>query len=48
VIDNFIIEPYIRFEGEKGEQGTMFFEDPSGNYLEFKAFKDINSELFAK
>jgi len=36
----FIIEPYIRFKGEVGEQGTMFFLDPSGNALEFKAFKD--------
>ncbi|MEO6346356.1 MAG: VOC family protein [Aquaticitalea sp.] len=44
---NFIIEPYIRFEGQVGEQATMFFKDPSGNALEFKAFKDI-SQLFAK
>jgi extradiol dioxygenase family protein len=36
----FIIEPYIRFKGEVGEQATMFFLDPSGNALEFKAFKD--------
>ncbi|WP_411768421.1 VOC family protein [Winogradskyella sp. A3E31] len=43
----FIIEPYIRFEGEVGEQATMFFKDPSGNALEFKAFKDID-QLFAK
>jgi len=43
----FIIEPYIRFKGEVGEQATMFFLDPSGNALEFKAFKDI-SQLFAK
>ena len=42
----FEIEPYIRFEGEVGEQGTMFFRDPSGNALEFKAFKDP-SQLFA-
>lgn len=42
----FIIEPYIRFEGQTGEQATMFFKDPSGNALEFKAFKDIN-QLFA-
>lgn len=42
----FIIEPYIRFEGQPGEQATMFFCDPSGNALEFKAFKDIN-QLFA-
>ena len=47
-IDDFIIEPYIRFKGEPGEQGTMFFSDPSGNALEFKAFKDIEAELFAK
>ncbi len=43
----FIIEPYIRFKGEVGEQGTMFFQDPSGNNLEFKAFKDLG-QLFAK
>ena len=43
----FIIEPYIRFEGEVGEQRTMFFEDPEGNALEFKAFADL-SGLFAK
>jgi extradiol dioxygenase family protein len=43
----FKIEPYIRFEGEVGEQATMFFLDPSGNALEFKAFKDM-SQLFAK
>tara|TARA_R110001583_G_scaffold11857_1_gene53063 strand:+ start:113 stop:532 length:420 start_codon:yes stop_codon:yes gene_type:complete len=43
----FIIEPYIRFEGQVGEQATMFFKDPSGNALEFKAFKDM-SQLFAK
>lgn len=42
----FIIKPYIRFEGQVGEQATMFFKDPSGNALEFKAFKDIN-QLFA-
>ena len=46
-IDGFIIEPYIRFEGGPGEQGTMFFSDPSGNSLEFKAFKNIEAELFA-
>ena len=43
----FIIEPYIRFEGQTGEQGTMFFNDPSGNALEFNSFRDIN-QLFAK
>lgn len=36
----FIIAPYIRFEGEVGEQATMFFLDPSGNAIEFKAFKE--------
>lgn len=43
----FVIEPYIRFEGEVGEQATMFFLDPSGNALEFKSFKDP-SQIFAK
>ncbi|WP_163517538.1 VOC family protein [Gelidibacter japonicus] len=43
----FVIEPYIRFEGQVGEQATMFFMDPSGNALEFKAFKDMG-QLFAK
>ena len=43
----FIIEPYIRFKGQTGEQATMFLLDPAGNALEFKAFKDIN-QLFAK
>ena len=43
----FIIEPYIRFEGQKGEQKTMFFKDPSGNALEFKTFKNID-QLFEK
>ena len=42
----FLIEPYIRFEGQVGEQATMFFQDPSGNALEFKAFKDP-TQLFA-
>ncbi|MDN3203879.1 VOC family protein [Algoriphagus sediminis] len=42
----FVIEPYIRFEGEVGEQATMFFLDPSGNALEFKSFKDP-SQIFA-
>jgi len=44
---DFIIEPYIRFEGEPGEQATMFFLDPSGNALEFKAFNNLDN-LFAK
>ena len=43
----FVIAPYIRFKGEPGEQATMFFRDPSGNAIEFKAFKDRRS-LFAK
>ena len=43
----FIIEPYLRFAGQVGEQKTMFFKDPSGNALEFKSFKD-RSQLFAK
>jgi extradiol dioxygenase family protein len=43
----FEIEPYIRFKGKVGEQATMFFLDPSGNALEFKAFKDM-TKLFAK
>jgi len=43
----FEIEPYIRFKGEPGEQATMFFYDPSGNALEFKAFKN-DDQLFAQ
>ena len=43
----FVIEPYIRFEGKTGEQATMFFRDPSGNALEFKSFRNID-QLFAK
>jgi extradiol dioxygenase family protein len=43
----FEIEPYIRFKGEVGEQATMFFYDPAGNALEFKAFADM-SQIFAK
>jgi extradiol dioxygenase family protein len=42
----FVIEPHIRFKGQVGEQATMFFMDPAGNALEFKAFADIN-QLFA-
>jgi extradiol dioxygenase family protein len=42
----FIIEPHVRFPGETGEQWTMFFLDPSGNALEFKAFADLD-QLFA-
>ncbi|HEX8351995.1 MAG TPA: VOC family protein [Pyrinomonadaceae bacterium] len=44
---SFVIEPYVRFRGEPGEQHTMFFLDPSGNALEFKAFADP-SLVFAK
>jgi uncharacterized protein len=43
----FVIEPYVRFKGEIGEQATMFFYDPSGNALEFKSFADIEGQLFA-
>ena len=40
---NFVIEPYIRFKGQPGEQATMFFLDPSNNALEFKAFSNPNN-----
>uniref|UniRef100_A0A7S0UNN6 VOC domain-containing protein n=1 Tax=Polytomella parva TaxID=51329 RepID=A0A7S0UNN6_9CHLO len=43
----FVIEPHLRFEGKPGEQWTMFFKDPSGNALEFKAMTNPNN-LFAK
>jgi hypothetical protein len=43
----FVIEPYLRFEGKRGEQGTFFVRDPSGNHLEFKAFRD-DQMVFAK
>lgn len=43
----FVIEPYVRFQGQVGEQATMFLLDPCGNALEFKAFKDMG-QLFAK
>lgn len=43
----FVIEPTIRFKGKVGEQATVFFNDPEGNALEFKAFKDM-SQLFAR
>jgi extradiol dioxygenase family protein len=42
----FVIEPYVRFKGERGEQWTMFLLDPAGNALEFKAFAD-DSQVFA-
>ena len=43
----FIIEPHLRFEGQAGEQWTMFFKDPSGNNLEFKSMANPEN-LFAK
>jgi len=43
----FVIEPHVRFRGQPGEQATMFLTDPSGNALEFKAFRDIAGQLFA-
>lgn len=43
----FVVEPYVRFKGQPGEQATMFLLDPSGNALEFKSFKDIDANLFA-
>lgn len=43
----FVIEPYVRFAGEVGEQWTMFFYDPAGNPVEFKAFAD-ETQLFAR
>jgi uncharacterized protein len=44
----FVIEPHVRFRGQSGEQATMFLTDPSGNALEFKAFRDIAGQLFAR
>lgn len=43
---DFIIEPYVRFVGEPGEQATMFFKDPSGNAIEIKAFRN-REQIFA-
>ena len=43
----FGIEPHVRFKGQAGEQATMFFYDPAGNALEFKAFADMG-QLFAR
>jgi uncharacterized protein len=43
----FVVEPHTRFKGQVGEQSTMFFLDPTGNALEFKAFQDIETQLFA-
>ena len=44
---SFVIEPYVRFQGEVGEQATLFFLDPAGNALEFKSFRDPG-QLFAR
>jgi extradiol dioxygenase family protein len=44
----FVIEPGVRFRGQPGEQATMFLTDPSGNALEFKSFRDIEEQLFAR
>ena len=44
----FVIEPYVRFQGQPGEQGTFFVRDPSGNALEFKTFRDIDAHVFAR
>ena len=44
---NFLVEPHVRFEGQVGEQATMFVLDPCGNALEFKAFRDL-ARLFAR
>ncbi len=43
----FVIDPYVRFKGEAGEQATLFIADPSGNHLEFKSFKDMQ-RVFAR
>ena len=45
-VDNFIIEPYVRFEGQPGEQWTMFFCDPFGNPIEIKGFASAEA-IFA-
>ena len=44
---DFVVEPHVRFQGRVGEQATMFFHDPAGNALEFKAFKN-HADIFAK
>ena len=44
---DFVIAPTVRFEGQPGEQATMFFLDPAGNALEFKAMADP-AKLFAR
>ena len=45
---DFVIEPSIRFAGKAGEQAIFFLYDPSGNALEFKSFRDIETQLFAQ
>jgi extradiol dioxygenase family protein len=45
---DWVIEPYTRFRDAPGEQSTLFIRDPSGNALEFKSFRDITGQLFAK
>ena len=45
---DFVVEPCTRFKGQVGEQSTMFFLDPTGNALEFKSFRDIEGQLFAR
>lgn len=44
---DFLIEPYVRFQGEPGEQGTFFVNDPSGNALEFKTFRS-DADIFRR
>ena len=44
----FVVEPHVRFRDGTGEQATMFLRDPAGNALEFKAFRDVAGQLFAK
>ena len=44
---SFVVEPHVRFKGRVGEQATMFFHDPAGNALEFKAFAN-RADIFAK
>ena len=42
---NFYLDPYLRFEGQPGEQKTMFIKDPSDNFIEFKSFRHLD-EIF--
>ena len=41
-LPTFTLEPYLRFEGQPGEQRTMFIKDPSDNHIEFKSFRNID------